>query len=427
MLTYRLAQRAALALLVLAAVGCSDSTTPLPDGTKPPADGGTDSDGAPPAKCSRADFPFSYDGLCYNEPKSDGKRTQCGDIVENCDDSGKNEPALACWSAPPALPQGPTSVTLTGYVDVFSSGPNADGVTIEVYDYDALQKAIVEDAAAGKLKAKYFPSVAPIATDTVALDWTDTSKPPSDATRGPARACPADKKLRLPCIVPDNTCGTSQPYCDLAADQYCHAGTCQDRLRWEVRYRIENVPTNKRLVIRTRGKNEFDDGTWGIMLMYSVFLRADAATCKDGEYNDCMNKDGNYELEVSALSRSDYRTIPITAGLSGGIPDGQGAVAGEVRDCDDIVLGGFQVATEPAPTVMVYFNGNPVKTLPVLGRFDQGTNEDGIFAALGIKPGEVTVGAVGVGSGNKISAGTIKAAVLPDSVTVVAFDGPDPQ
>ncbi len=404
--------------------GCSDDTSPKLD--KGPTPDGSVGDGA--VSCPKS-FPEKHQGVCLpKKPTTAAKRTQCGEIVEECDKTGKKDPNLACiTAAAPTAPKGPATVTLAGYVDVFSNGPDSDNVVVEVYDGEALMKAIVADKKAGKLKAKYFPtSVKPLATDTVYLKWTDKTKVPEDATRGKARACPKDNKLKLPCIVPQIECGPTKIECDLKGDEYCHNGQCIERLRWESRYRIPNIPTNKYLVVRTIGTHGFKPGTWGIMAQFDVYLRADAPKCTDGQFNDCINSKGDYEMEVNALYSGDYSTIPITAGLSGGVPEGHGAIAGEVHDCDDIKLSGFQVGTNPTPTVMAYFNGNPVKTLPDLPQLKHGTNIDGIFAALDIEPGEVTVSAVGLVGSKMLSAGVIKAAVLPDTVTVITFEGQKP-
>ena len=414
-----------LPLLVLLGHGCSDETGkkydlgPIPDGSV--------SDGA--VTCPKS-YPVKYEGVCLpKSPSTTASRTQCGEIVEECDKTGKKEPNLKCiTAAAPKTPSGPATVTLAGYVDVFSNGPDSDNVVVEVYDGAALMKAIIADAKAGKLKSKYFPtSVKPLNTDTVKLNWTDKTKIPEDATRGKARACPQDNKLKAPCIVPPLKCGPTKVECDLEGDEYCHDGQCIERLRWESRYRIANLPTNKYLVIRTIGTHGFKPGTWGVMAQFNVYLRADAPKCLDGEFNDCLNSKGEHELEVNALYSGDYSTIPITAGLSGGVPEGHGAIAGEVHDCDDIKLSGFQVGTNPTPAVMAYFNGNSVKTLPDLPQLKHGTNIDGIFAALDIVPGEVTISAVGQVGGKLVSAGTIKAAVLPDTVTVITFDGRKPE
>jgi len=411
-----------LTLLCLCLFGCSD------DSEKPTVDAGPSVDSGPPTEAGTVtcpkDFPVKVNGVCLaQKPDQDGKRTQCGEMVENCDKSGDKTPNLACITGTaPTAPKGPATVTLAGFVDVFSSGPDSDNIIIEVYEQAALDKAIEDARKAGTLKKKTFPSGAKsIGTDTVKLTWTDKTKVPVDPTRGTARACPKDPKLKLPCVVPSTTCTS----CDLGGN-YCHSGQCIERLRWEVRYQIKNIPTNKRLVLRTLGKDGFTDGTWGMMAQYNVYLRADATKCTDGQYNDCLNAKGEYELEVNALSKSDYTTIPITAGLSGGVPEGHGAVAGEVHDCDDIKLSSFQVGTYPSPTVLAYFNGNPIKTLPDLSRMTFGTNVDGIFSALDIVPGKVTVSAVGKVGGKQVSAGVIQVSVLPDTVTTVTFDGLKP-
>lgn len=414
-------------------VGCSGSSNKVPDaGPGTDGTGGADGTGGSDAavSCPKS-FPVSQGGVCLaQKPNKEAKRTQCGEIVEECDKSGKTKPNLGCiTAAQPAAPAGPATVTLTGFVDVFSSGPDSDGIVVEIYDAEEVMKAIIADKKAGKLKAKYFPtSVKPLnnKTDTVKLVWTDKTKIPEDPTRGKARACPKDHKLKLPCIVPQIKCGPQKIECDLKGDEYCDGSQCRERLRWETRYRITGVPTNKYLMIRTLGTHGFSPGTWGLMAQFNVYLRADVAKCNDGQFNDCLNTKGEYELEVNAIYSGDYSTIPITAGLSGGVPEGHGAIAGQVHDCDDIRLSGFQVGTSPPPTVLAYFNGNPVKTLPDLPQSKHGTNIDSIFSALDIEPGEVTVNAFGLVGGKLVSAGSHKVAVLPDTVTVVTFDGRKP-
>ena len=397
-------------------LSCSDETTANNDAGPPP--------------CPK-DFPFSFEGACLaKEPTKESQRTQCGEIVEDCDKTAKTIPTLDCFTKPaPQPPAGPAKVTLTGFIDVFSSGPDADGIIVQVYDAATLESAIAADKKAGKLVKKYFPSsVTPLGKDLVELKWTDTTKLPTDPARGAARACPKDNKLKLPCIVPKLECGPTKQKCDLKGDEYCHNDKCIDRLRWETRYKIDTqVPTNKYLVIRTLGKdgNGFDDGTWGLMAQFNVYLEADAPKCAADQYNDCINAKGEYEMEVNALSKADYATIPITAGLSGGVPEGHGGIAGEVHDCDDIKLSNFHVGTKPTPTVLTYFNGNPVKTLPDLSRSD-GTNNDGLFAALDIVPGPVKVSAAGYVNKVTVTAGSLDVAVLPDTVTVITFEGRKP-
>lgn len=410
-----------ISLPLVAALACSDDSGPSSK------DSGVQDTGpateAGQMTCPK-DFPIQANGVCLSQKADkEGQRTPCGEIVDDCDTAGTKTPNLACiTSAPPARPTGPATMDLGGFVDVFSSGPDADAIIVEVYDAKALIAAIDADAKAGKLKKKTFPSsVKPLGTDSVTLIWTDKKKVPEDSTRGKARACPKEAKLKLKCKVPTNDCTA----CDMGG-HYCDKGQCIERLRWETRYLIKGMPTNKYLVVRVIGKDGFSDGTWGTMAKFGVYLRADAKKCADGQFNDCLNANGNYELEVNALSKSDYTTIPITAGLSGGVPEGHGAVAGEVHDCDDIKLSAFQVGTYPTPTVLAYFNGNPIKTLPDLSRQAFGTNIDGLFSALDIVPGKVVVSAQGLVGGKLVFAGQLNVAVLPDTVSVVTFEGQKP-
>src|SRR5687767_15774992 len=72
--------------------------------------------------------------VCSRPPTQEAARTQCGDIQEDCDTTGTIAPNLSCLTAnPPVLPPDPATVTLTGYADVFSSGPDSNSARIEIY------------------------------------------------------------------------------------------------------------------------------------------------------------------------------------------------------------------------------------------------------------------------------------------------------
>ena len=57
-------------------------------------------------------------------------RTACGDVTEFCDKTSTAAPNLACLATPKQNPAGPATVTVTGFIHVFSSGPNANGVSV---------------------------------------------------------------------------------------------------------------------------------------------------------------------------------------------------------------------------------------------------------------------------------------------------------
>ncbi|HEY2749331.1 MAG TPA: hypothetical protein VGL86_32155, partial [Polyangia bacterium] len=75
-------------------------------------------------------------GGCFYPPTVAAARTQCGDVTEYCDTTGVMAPNLGCLTAPmpPAAGAAPASVTLTGFVHVFSSGPDSNNVRVQVFD-----------------------------------------------------------------------------------------------------------------------------------------------------------------------------------------------------------------------------------------------------------------------------------------------------
>ncbi|MEK7848659.1 MAG: hypothetical protein AAB270_07020, partial [Chloroflexota bacterium] len=168
-------------------------------------------------------------------------------------------------------------------------------------------------------------------------------------------------------------------FCYVAAGQTI--GRCVERSRYEPRYKIVDVPTRKRLLIVTTGPGGKDDALWNMLVQENEYLSTNAPECSGTIITNCFHdRDGaapSFELNVNALSRGDYSSISVAAGLGAGIPEGHGGIAGEVRDCQDVRLEGAQVGTSPAPAILTYFNGNQWDTLPILGRGPQGTDRLG--------------------------------------------------
>lgn len=348
--------------------------------------------------------------VCARPPTTEVRRTQCGNVDEDCANDGVATPQLDCLAGPPVNPPpDPATVTLTGYADVFSSGPDSDGARIQVYEAAAL--AGVTD----------FSQATPIATYDLKLDATTVAE---------ARACPQKtdepEQLHGRCVQPETTCAA----CPRALDavDFCWSGSCWPLQRWEVRYAIPNVPTNKFLVIRTIGllggsPNPAHE-TWAPLVQYNVFLSTAERTCQSAEDENCMDMGAPpvYRMNVNLLSRGDYQSIPQTMGLSAGITPGHGAVAGEVHDCSDVRLEFAQVGYSRLPLKIAYFNGNPVKTLPQLGR-TEGTDAMGLYAGLDLTPGPLRVEAIGLVGGSVVSLGAFEAQIWPDAVTVIGING----
>lgn len=302
-------------------------------------------------------------------------------------------------------------MTLTGFVHVFSSGPDSNNVSVQVYDAATLTGG----ADPAGLMA--------IGSQVSTLDPATQRACDSDSTKG------CSLPLAAGCMLPTCNDGLAGRVDD---HKYCRdngaGGECSDRLRWESRYSIANVPTNKQLVVRVTGGSGGPDATWATTVAFNVYLSTGDSACTSKSDTDCLDLSGalpRYQLNVSALSQADYVNIPTISGLSGGITAGQGAMAGEVHDCDNVRVGNVQVATTPGADRFTYFNGNPLKTLPDPSRAGVGTDRLGLFAALNEKPGKVTVEAAGAMTpgGPLVSFGRFDAFVYPNTTSIVNVNG----
>ena len=352
-------------------------------------------------------------GACFYPATMAAVRTPCGDVTEYCDKTATPTPNLACLTAPaPMRPATPAKVTLTGFVHVFSSGPDSSSTTVQVFDAATVMNGA--DPAGAQA----------IGTQVTTLD---------PATQ---RACDVDggRGCSLPlaggCQLPTCNDGLNGNRDD---HKYCRdngaGGECSGRLRWESRYFIDGVPTNTQLVIRVTGPSGSADSTWATTVAFNVLLSTADRACSNKSDSDCLDLSDaarpRYQLNVSALSEADYVNIPTISGLAGGIRAGQGAIAGEVHDCDNVRVAYVQVATTPSADRFTYFNGNPVTTLPDASRAGFGTDRLGLFSALNVQPGPVvveTAGAMSAG-GPLTSFGSVSAFVYANTVSIVNVNG----
>ena len=360
------------------------------------------------AMCS----PLVDGGACFYAPTLAAQRTPCGDVTEYCAKTGVATPNTDCLGKTgPAPGTMPTMVTMTGFVHVFSSGPDSNGVKIEVFD--------------GSMITATDPATqTALATVTSSLDPTTQRACDADASKG--------------CSIPLAT-GCMLPVCNDGLNgraddkKYCrdngNGGECSDRLRWESRYSIPGVPTNKQLVIRVTGPSGKSDTTWATTVAFNVFLSTNDRACTNLSDTDCLdNSDAanpKYQLNVSALSAADYVNIPVISGLAGGINTGEGAIAGEVHDCDNIRVANVEVASTPGADRFTYFNGNPIMTLPDSSRAAVGTDRLGLFAGLNVKPGPVHIETAAVKTlGDPLSTfGSFDAFVYANAVSIVNING----
>ncbi len=133
---------------------------------------------------------------------------------------------------------------------------------------------------------------------------------------------------------------------------------------------------------------------------------------------------GIFPKDVRALAKDDYTTIPQVA-YGASMRAGNGAVGGEVHDCGNVRLINAVVDVDQnavkAGRKLTYFTDDEVKPLPAAG--SRSTSTLGLYAAMDIPAGPVTVAAAGTVNGELVGVGFFKARIFANSVSSVTFRG----
>ncbi len=190
-------------------------------------------------------------------------------------------------------------------------------------------------------------------------------------------------------------------------------------------YFLENIPTERPLVIHTSGNASF----WKDIYAFNVVILNEELET-DAPAGDACETFGatpalqgaRWENRPRILSSSDWNSIPLTAGVVEGVRPSSGVVAGEIHDCADVRLEFAQVATNPTAIVTTYFNDNPDNPLPETTRRD-GTSLLGLYAAIDIPEGPVDVAAMGRLDGELTTLGWYRAQVFAGAVTTITLRG----
>jgi hypothetical protein len=180
------------------------------------------------------------------------------------------------------------------------------------------------------------------------------------------------------------------------------------------------LPSEVPLILQTSG----DPGLWSSLYTYNFVILNDEVTTGAPPAGACsMETTGSWQqYRARVLARADYQSIPLTAGLAGGVRAGNGAIAGEIHDCGDVRLEFATVGVTGMPLAKVYFNDIADNPLPSVAR-TQGTSLLGLYAGLDIAPGPVDVAAIGYVDGQSVSLGWYRARIFPDAVTAVTLRG----
>jgi hypothetical protein len=176
--------------------------------------------------------------------------------------------------------------------------------------------------------------------------------------------------------------------------------------RYECKYTYPNVPSETELVIKTYGSG------WAPLYDYNNYISTSAV----------MN--GVWTHNVRALAADDYDAIAASA-IGSPITAGNGAIAGEVHDCGDVRLIGATVDVNVARQEQIfYFTDDEADPLPDSSA--SSTTDLGLYAALDVAPGPLSVGAIGLVDGKVTTVGYYKVRAYADSVTSITFSGVRP-
>jgi hypothetical protein len=285
---------------------------------------------------------------------------------------GSGAPDLACDSATAPKPLGTSKmVSLEAWVKIFANGPDSKNVRIDVYK---------EQLSGGQQTGQLGEAVG----NTTSVD-----------------------------ALPDGTT-TKQ-------ETIMKSGTAITRTLYP--YRLDNVPTETPLVVKTSSKTSVDVDGWFALYDFNIILRNDDPTCGSDAQSSCYNADGTYRYFPRALGNDDYTTI-VRAAYSRAPAGGKGAVAGEVHDCGDVRLSNATVGLSgPSAGLGIFYlsedEDNPV---PDLSR--KQTGRLGLYAFGELDPGTYSVAASGKdGSGTLTGLGNYTVQTFPDSVSVFTFRG----
>jgi hypothetical protein len=383
-----ISQRCLILLIVAALCSCgSESVEPEGDTTA-----ATDSRGetnGPPKACSDTSGCSANETcsgtVCVAMPSNPIKVTN--NLVDEPVDLGPN---LECVGGVLTAPDGPSTVTAYGIVDRFGGGRETSG--IEVSFFRASEWPPAECTTKSVEEQRDCFRVAESTLKAVSTSPAEGSPAvPSQCTKH------ADCPLGYDCIEVD-------------VEYHCEP---QHGL-----YEIAGVPTNTLLVIRATNTVPILEKKWKDTYVYGVYL-----------YADRVDADGRYRVNSMMVSDGQWKTIPNTLLVKGGIKKNNGAIGGRIRDCrtadrDSYTLGEATVGLATLGSATGYFNDDEEDTVPLLDSND--TDIYGRFAAVDVPSGPNAVGAAILYDGVVTPLGSESVYVIPDSLSVVSFPGKQP-
>ncbi len=173
-------------------------------------------------------------------------------------------------------------------------------------------------------------------------------------------------------------------------------------------YTVEGIPTEKPLIIKTSGK----DASAGWFDLYDYNQVA---------WNDQLDGEGAWHVDIRALADNDYASILKTAYNRPPEP-GQSAIAGEVHDCGDVRLSQATVELGPKSTLPLFYMSE-VEDDPLPDSSRRATGKLGLYAVGGLQPNVYRLSAAGKLGGEPVALGSYQVQTFANSVTVYTFRG----
>ncbi|MGB0590364.1 MAG: hypothetical protein ACPGU1_11850 [Myxococcota bacterium] len=336
------------------------------------------------------------------------------------------EASLGCMDEAPSTPDGPTETTLYGAVTRFGSGLITRDIRVEVFaadDWDPSECEAVEDVDARITCYAEYGS--PEHTDTHGIEPLGSALSVA-AEDAPESECDghADCPLGYECVEDDVE------------------KTCQEQFGL---FEIAGVPTNTRLVIRSRATTYTDK--WHDVYMFGVYL-----------YADQVDASGRTHYDVTMVSEGQWLLTANIAGLT--IAPENGVIGGRVRDCrvegvcvdaggaegESCVLdsdcdsetgeetcsggraswplGGVAIGLAQPAAQIVYFNNLEDDTVPL--DFRTTTNILGRYAALDVPAGYNQIAGVARDDAEVVSVGGASVYVVPGALSIIGWPGHQP-
>jgi len=369
------------AVAFVALAGCSSSNS-----IKASNDGGTTSGScaAPPTLsaatssfCSSCSFPAGADpttcsavrdlNACCAWVQEPTKELTASTGLHNFSIADSTyKPNLGCLTAPPSS-GAPQTVTLKGYLKLFSSGGDSAGVKIEIY----------KEGDNGGLGALVGAAV------TTSKD--DMADPP-----------------QMPLVTWLNKC----PPEGCKFRSFTYAG----------------VPTETPLIIKTSDASA--SGTWADLYDYNIYFAN--GSVDPGTMTVKYDPSALAATDIGVVAATVGATIKAGKGLIAGevhdcIVPKPGDYAQEVR-----LSGAMVDSDQPHDSQMFYFTDNEADPLPDLNN-KSGTSRLGLFGAINLPTGvPIRLSAVGRSNGADVLLGTYVVQTFPGAVTALSFRGRRP-